>query len=92
MISIRETKDETEFESTLNPNQYDRYDKPDSAMTKKKKKERKKKKRRRKPDESNQHTMFSMLTFEEKVSINHIKTIWEPSKGMEYNTCAYKWW
>ena len=36
--------------------------------------------------------MFSMLTFEEKVSINHIKTIWEPSKGMEYNTCAYKWW
>ena len=74
MISIRETKDETEFESTLNPNQYDRYDKPDSAMTKKN------------HDESNQHTMFSMLTFEEKVSINHIKIIWEPSKGMEYNT------
>ena len=84
MISIRETKDETEFESTLNPNQYDRYDKPDSAMTKKKKK--------RTSDESNQHTMFSMLTFEEKVSINHIKTIWEPSKGMEYNTYSYKWW
>ena len=68
MISIRETKDETEFESTLNPNQYDRYDKPDRAMTKKKK--------RAKPDESNQHTMFSMLTFEEKVSITILRQFW----------------
>ena len=40
MISIRETKDETEFESTLNPNQYNRHDKTDSAMTKKKKKKK----------------------------------------------------
>ena len=60
MISIRETKDETEFESTLNPNQYNRHDKTDSAMTKKKKKERSP----IKSDEQNQHTMFTILIFE----------------------------